>query len=282
VALDGIIADMVAKLRASDNWDRTMVVVTSDHGATFVPGESIRNSINAKNVGSLHDIYRVPLFIKYPDQIAPQTEDCAARTTDVLATVLAATGTKTTWKSDGNDLSSDCPRSDFQTVWWPEGRARLSTSFTSVLDRIAFYDTWVDADGDVASIVKSGRSGSLVGTTIPSPVAEVKGLTWTLDGADWYQSVGDKPFDMVPNRATGRLQTRQALSEDIDGLIVINGVVVGVVSELAGLRPSSNGSYFASVLLTEKIAPGNQTVELWTVDWSTQDPVFGRVGPAGK
>jgi hypothetical protein len=59
-------------------------------------------------------------------------------------------------------------------------------------------------------------------------------------------------------------------------------VVVGVVSELAGLRPSSNGSYFASVLLTEKIAPGNQTVELWTVDWSTQDPVFGRVGPPSK
>ena len=282
VALDGIIADMVAKLRASDNWDRTMIVVTSDHGATFVPGESIRNSINAKNVGSLHDIYRVPLFIKYPDQKAPQTEDCAARTTDVLATVLAATGTKTAWKSKGNDLSSACPRSDFQTVWWPEGSTRLSTSFSSVLDRVAFYDTWVDANGDVASIVQSGRSGSLVGTTVPSPVAEVNGLTWTLDGADWYQSVGDKPFDMVPNRATGRLQTRQALSEDIDGLIVINGVVVGVVSELAGLRPSSNGSYFASVLLTEKIAPGNQTVELWTVNWSTQDPVFGRVGPPSK
>lgn len=282
VALDAIIADMVSKLQASKNWDRTMIVVTSDHGATFVPGESIRNSINAKNVGTLHDIYRVPLFIKYPDQKAAQTDDCAARTTDVLATVLATTGVKPVGKSDGNNLSSACPRSDFQTVWWPEGSARLPTQFSSVLDRVAFYNTWVDANGDVASIVQSGRSGLLVGTTVPLSVAKVDELSWTLDGADWYQSVGGKPFEMVPNRATGRLQTRKAISTDIDGLIVINGVVVGVVAELAGLRPSSNGSYFASVLLTEKIAPGNQEVELWTVDWSTQKPVFGRVGPASK
>ena len=282
VALDVIISDTIAKLKASNNWNRTMVVVTADHGATFVPGESIRNSINVKNIGTLHDIYRVPLFIKYPDQRAPRQDDCAARTTDVLATVMAATGVATTWKSDGNDLSSACPRTSRQTVWWPEGSTRISTSFSSVLERVAFYDSWIDANGDVASIVKSGRSGSLVGKTVPTNIADIDGLTWTLDGADWYRSIGGKPYEMVPNRATGRLQTRQPLSKDMDGLIVMNGVVVGVVSELAGLQPASKGTYFASVLLTEEIVSSEQTVELWTVDWSTQKPIFGRVGPAAR
>lgn len=282
VALDVIIADMVAQLKASDNWDRTMVVVTADHGATFVPGESIRNTINSDNVDTLQDIYRVPLFVKYPDQKGSKTNDCAARTIDVVETIFASTGVSPDWKSDGNNLLTNCPMKETQLVWWPEGKARLSTSFSAVRDRVAFYDAWVDSDGDASSIVQSGRSGSLVGTPIPTTYSEVDGLTWSLDGADWYKSVGEGPYEMVPNRATGRVQTNKPLSKNTDGLIVVDGVIVGVVSELSGLRPTNKGAYFASVLLSEKITPGSHVVELWTVDWSTQKPVFGRVGRANK
>lgn len=278
-AVDTIIGDMVTKLRQSENWDRTMVIVTADHGATFVPGESIRNTINPDNMGTLHDIFRVPLFVKYPNQTNFASNDCAANSIDILPTAFGVAGVNPGWATDGKDLRTDCGNSTKQKVQWPEGSADIGTSFSELQKRVTYYDKWVDSNGDVASIIKSGRSGSLVGTRTPEFFSQSSSLSWSLDKKKWYQNVGEGLYSMVPNRATGRLKTTAKVPSTTDGLIVIDGVVSGVVSEVASLTPTNKGAYFASVLLSETISAGSHDVELWTVDWSGGAPMFERVGP---
>lgn len=280
VATDALVGDLVTKMKASNNWDNTMIVVTADHGITFEPGKSYRDTIDVKSPGTLEDIYRVPLFIKYPNQSSASVSDCPASSIDILPTVLAATETSTDRSMHGVDLASTCPKRSSRSIRWPAGSYELQTSFTSLVKRVRYYDEWIDADSDVDGIYRSGRSGSLLGSSTPQDAPSTKALTWRLNLARNYQSIGAGRLAPVPARASGLLYVKKHMCSRCEALIAVNGKFVGVVSELAGMKTSTAGQYFSSSLMTRFMQPGPAQVELWIANWSKKNPVLTRVGPS--
>ena len=280
VATDALIADLVNKMKASSNWDNTMIVVTADHGITFEPGKSYRDSIDVNSPGTLEDIYRVPLFIKYPNQSSPSVNDCPASSIDILPTVLAVTQTSTTRLMHGVDLALGCPQRTSRTIRWPTGSYELQTSFPSLMKRVKYYDEWIDADSDVDGIYRSGRSGTLLGNSTPQNAPTTRALTWRLNLAKNYQNIGAGRLASVPARASGLLYIKKDMCSKCEALIAVNGKFVGVVSELAGMRASTAGQYFSSSLMTRLMQPGPTQVELWIANWSKTTPVLTRVGPS--
>lgn len=267
-AVDSVIGDMVTSLKKSENWDRTMVIVTADHGITFVPGESKRKTVNAGNAGTLEDLYRIPLFIKYPGQQAAAQDDCTASSVDVLATVIAATGIDAGWETDGADLLRSCPTRESRTVIWPDGKTEIGTNFSAVIERAKYYNNWVDAEGNVADIIRVGVNGVLVGTTITATAADETRLTWSIDRPDDLQRIGAERLSFAPAQIQGRLTASRDFASDEEGLLVMDGVVVGLISELAGLR---NGAIttFRTTLLSSALSSGKHTVEMWIVSRPT-------------
>ena len=278
VATDALIGDLVTKMKASNNWDDTMIVVTADHGITFEPGKSYRDTIDIKSPGTLEDIYRVPLFIKYPNQSTSSVNDCPTSSIDILPTVLASTDTKSARNMHGVDLLSTCPKRSSRIIRWPEGSFSLKTSFTSLVKRVKYYDNWIDADSDVDGIYRSGRSGSLLGTNTPDNAGTSSSLTWRLNLARNYQTIAAGRLAPVPARASGLLYVKKQMCTKCEALIAINGKFVGVVSELAGMKPSTEGQYFSSSLMTRLMQPGTSQVDLWIANWTKQTPVLTRVG----
>lgn len=279
LATDNIIKMMVGRLKSSRNWDRTMVVVTADHGLTFAPGESIRDRINTKNAGSMDDVFRVPLFIKYPGQFGSAVSDCTVSSVDILPTVLAAAGVRPGWSMDGVDLSSTCPVRQSRRVRWPGGRADMRSGFNDALRRVVFYDKWVSADGNRDDIYRVGLSGSLVGTKLPTSSRVDTSVSWTLQDSDAYKVSGSGRFARVPAVTSGFVTNSRPIGGKEEGLIVIDGVVVAVAAEVAGRQASSSPGFFWSTPNTRFIGPGNHRVELWTVTWRGATPTFRRIGP---
>ena len=282
VATDAMIGDLVSTMKSSPNWDNTMLVVTADHGITFEPGKSYRDTIDIKSPGTMEDIFRVPTFIKYPRQMTATISDCPASSVDLLPTVLAVSSQKETTNMDGTDLSSSCPQRASRTVRWPAGKFTLSTTFPSLVKRVKYYDKWIDADSDVDGIYRSGLSGSLLGTSVPEATNATTTVNWRLNLAKNYQSIGWGRLSPVPARASGLLFPTKRTCKRCEGLIAINGKFVGVVSELAGAQPYREGHYFSSSLMTRLMEPGPATVELWIADWTTKTPILQRVGPPQK
>lgn len=278
LAADAEIGAAVSRLEASPNWDRMMLVVTADHGLTFAPGESIRDRVNRANPGSMEDIFTVPLFIKYPGQTRPSVKDCTVSSVDILPTVLGVAGVKTSWKLDGVDLSSRCPARESRRVRWPRGYADMTTRFPAILERVRWYDSWISANGDADGIYRIGLSGKLVGTRVPDSAPREKSIRWKLDHPEVYRRVGSGRFAAVPVRTTGRFRTSRALSSTEEGLVVIDGTIVGVAGEMNDVAASAEDRYFSSSILTRVLAAGDHRVELWLVDWKSGSPVFRRVG----
>lgn len=283
VATDRLIADMISSLRKSPNWDRTMVIVTADHGLTFSPGESLRDTVNENNRDAMDDVFRVPLFIKYPGQSTGRTVDCAASTMDIVPTVLSVVGVEPAWKVDGIDLTGPCPRRESRLVRWPQGSADLTTGFDEVLGRVGFYSDWVSANGGVDDIFRVGLSGSLVGTRVPTAANADTSIGWSLDLADTYDTVGKGRFSPVVVRSSGRIFASRALGANEEGLIVVNGIVVGVIPEISGTTPEETGGrYFNTNLLTRVMTPGAQKVELWIARWDGDAVELRVVGPPSR
>jgi hypothetical protein len=282
VATDVLISDLVSTMKASPNWDNTMIVVTADHGITFEPGKSYRDTIDVKSPGTLEDIFRVPLFIKYPRQAAPLVSDCPASSVDLLPTVLAASSTREDNEAHGTDLSAGCPKRARRIVRWPAGSFQLATSFPSLVKRVNYYDRWIDADSDVDGIYRSGLSGSLLGEAVPTTHTTTTAVKWHLNLASNYQNIGMGRLSPVPARASGLLFPTKRMCRRCEGLIAVNGRFVGVVSELAGTRPTQDGVYFSSSLMTRLMEPGPATVELWIANWTRKTPTLQRVGPTRK
>lgn len=267
-ATDTVIANMVATMKKSKNWDRTMIIVTADHGITFMPGESKRKTINASKQATLEDIYRIPLFIKYPGQQAGAINDCTASSVDILPTVIAATRIDAGWKTDGADLLHACPVRASRTIIWPDGTAQITSAFSAVQARAQYYDSWITSDGSVDDITRAGVNGELVGTTLVANAETETKLTWSFDRPEDFQNIGSDRLTFVPAQVQGRLTAHRNFGSKEEGLIVVDGVAVGIISELAGLRDGVSTT-FRSTLLSRVLTAGKHQVSLWTATKSS-------------
>jgi sulfatase-like protein len=94
---DRLVGELIDRLRSSNLYDRSLIVVTADHGVSFRAGQPRRGPVK----GNMPDIANVPLLIKTPDQHSARVDDAAVRAIDVLPTVAQLLGTSLPWKVEG-------------------------------------------------------------------------------------------------------------------------------------------------------------------------------------
>lgn len=278
LAVDAQISALVDGLRASARWDKTLLVVTADHGITFIPGASTRDEIDPTNVAAIDDIYRVPLFVKLPGQAGGAVDDCAVTVLDIVPTIAGSLGVSPDWELAGADLARGCPDRTTRAVTWLTGTIEQAFGVDALLDRVGYYDRWVDADGSADDIARTGPYGSLIGTTVPVKATTENAVKWTLSNHDAFGRVTGGRFGSVPTRATGVITARRELGDDEEILIAVNDRFVGVAREAAGLG-AWRSTLYSSSLLSRFITPGENDVTLWAVRGGASAPVFVQLGP---
>jgi hypothetical protein len=87
---DKLLGDIFSVLRQRNLFDDAVIIVLSDHGVSFRAGDSHREATE----GNFQDILSILMMIKYPGQKVPVTDLTAARTSDVLPTILDALNSK--------------------------------------------------------------------------------------------------------------------------------------------------------------------------------------------
>jgi hypothetical protein len=277
LAVDAQIGRLMDSLEASPNWDKTMVVVTADHGITFVPGVGHRKT-DPTQPGTIDDVFRVPMFVRYPGQDSAVTDDCPALSLDLMPTVAEATGLTPGWTTDGVNLAARCPTRTSRPATWSDGATTLATEVDGLMDRVRWYGDWVNPDGDADDIYRVGPYGGLVGTPVPDSAPVDNGIEWYLNNADAFANVSGERYGIVPTRAVGRMTVRRAVAPDEEVLVAVDGVFVGVVREVSELVPGRR-TYFAASIMSRLIGAGSHEVTLWSVRGGMSNPVLSRLGP---
>ena len=85
---DRLLGQLVARLKAQGIWNKALVILTADHGVSFIPGQH-RRSVTPANFS---DIASIPLFVKLPHQATGRIDDGDVDTTDIVPTIADELG----------------------------------------------------------------------------------------------------------------------------------------------------------------------------------------------
>jgi hypothetical protein len=228
-AVDEMVGLVLERLRSLDLYDRALLVVTADHGASFHAGGSFRQ-LTDENPSQ---VAWVPLLVKRPgERGVAAIDDRNAETIDVLPTIADVLDIDVPWPIDGRSLFG-APRDPATKVFrtapmFPNG----ADDYREVtLDGPRLFAEMLaspllahDPDGVDAAILRSGPYGELIGRSVHAVASGLPDTrTAVIDDLDAY---GDVDLTQpLPALVRGRL-------EDGDGdetvVVAVNGTIAGV------------------------------------------------------
>ena len=98
---DRLVGDLMTRLREVGAYDKALIIITADHGASYREGRRRRQPQQSRN---LSDILRVPLMIKLPGQQRGEISDRIVETVDIFPTLLDVVGANVSLRLDGRSL----------------------------------------------------------------------------------------------------------------------------------------------------------------------------------
>ncbi len=256
--VDRLLGRILDAMEESGTWDESMVVVTADHGASFMPGEH-RRWVTPTNLDAL---YRVPLFVHVPGQERGEVHEYNAYLEDVLPTIVDVLDVELgpEWQMAGMSLFDPS---------LPESRPHEYDHFTGHREALggdvgglageieATYGlipervTW----SDIAAV---GPYASLVGSPVSvlAPVTDSAVVT-EIDQAGDYADL-DPGVSRVPTVLTGRVAVDDTM-EVRHGLVAVNDTVRGAAFLL---RDGAGTATFSALVPEEAYATGSNQVTL--------------------
>ena len=251
--VDTLVGELVARLKSAGLYEKSLIVITADHGVSFRPHDH-RRAITKTNFA---DIMAVPLFVKAPLQQQGAIQDHNVETTDILPTIADILEIELPWPVDGSSAFSS------ELEYRTEKASSISETIT--LDRfrtavLAAINKKADLFPPGTPIVPSAAPSGLVGRRIQDiPLSEDAQLAITVDQTDALARV-DPEAPFLPAHVTGTLHSEE--SRFI--ALALNGTVRAVTQPWSFAVRGKNGRWSA-LLDPQFLQPGNNTIEAFGV-----------------
>jgi Sulfatase len=269
--LDGLVGQVMDKLKAEGLWDKSLVVMGADHGEGWVPGEKPRN-LGRTNAP---DLMWVPQFVKAPGQDTGRVDDRNWEHVDLLPTIADLVGIQVPWAMEGASQTGEPTRTRAEKWWYdipghrqirdgPANWAQVLAGETDVLARAGEGIRGLYRYGSVADLVY--RDPAAVG-----PVTLDQEATAALDDLKQYWQI--RPASgRIPALVSGTL-TSPLPPADSTVLVAVNGTVAGE-SRLFPDRPGEPTDRFAVITpdFLWRAGDGRRQLQVYVVDRSGGAP----------
>jgi hypothetical protein len=273
------------RLRRTGLLERSLLVVTADHGYSFDVGVLSRRKVSETNV---EEIAPVPYFVKAPGQTEGAVNEGLARTVDIVPTIADLLGVRVRWPHDGHSAFSDATRSrdevrlhtrDFDHIVrigreelkqrrLRIRRARARIFGTGIESELLFGDPW-------ATVYRAGPHRDLLDRRLADlRVSSPARAHASMANAGLVRHVhpGD---ELLPTRVEGTLgRGRPGALRDL--AVAVNGRVRAVGRSFRlRFRPDE---LFSFVVPEESLRPGRNTIEVLEVQPGGKLAPLARVG----
>ncbi|MDQ3758565.1 MAG: sulfatase-like hydrolase/transferase, partial [Actinomycetota bacterium] len=263
---DRLLGDVLRQLRATGLYDRSVVVVTADHGVSFRAGDERRDATET----NAPDILSVPLLVKMPGQREGEIDDAAARTVDVVPTIAEAIGAEVPWEVDGVSLLGEVPPDRSVVIENLKGGEVELSADEFAAARDAALERRIDSLGESTdSLYAIGPSPELHGRAVQPKLGEpIEAEASIVDGgaaADY-----DPGSDLVPARIAG----------DLDGIDAGEPLAIALNGRVAATTYSYDGDFgieFAAMVPPSVIEEGENELEVLAIKGEGEDVELGAV-----
>ncbi len=256
--VDRLLGDVLAGLRRSGLYDRSLLVVTADHGGSFQPGELRRDAAP----GNIGEIAPVPLFVKLPGQRSGRIDNSHVRSIDVLPTIAQVAGIEIPWRIDGRSLLGEQRRGDPTLTIRKQAGGSLTVSAGSIFrdrDRAVAARIAAFGEGRRARILGVGPHSELVGRAVTSLRISAGRLRLQTDQLDVFGDV-DPDARIVPTYLRARI-AGPATDTARDVAVALNGRIAATVRSWVG----PHGRVFSAELPLSRLRRGANKVRVFAI-----------------
>jgi hypothetical protein len=267
---DGLLGQLIDRLRAQGMWDDALVVITADHGVSFrvkpgpappfVPGRlGYRRELTPENA---QDVGMVPLFVKYPGQKAGKEDPAWGRTIDILPTIADVLGIELPFKVDGTSLRAPRPvptelsfrRTKGETITVEVAALQRQRKAALARQVSLLGTTWADA-------YEIGPRPELIGRAVSSlralPAGSVRA---EVAASDRFDDV-DPNASFSPTHVTGSLTGGDPAGLEL--AFAVNGRIVSTGVSFDDVGPS--GRNFSSLLPPAALRAGANELAVYAL-----------------
>ena len=281
--LDLLIGELIARLRATDLYDRSLIVITSDHGVSFRPNDSIRDLSET----NYPDIMPVPLIIKVPGQTEGVLSDRNVQTIDILPTLAEMLDVTLPWPVDGHSaIDPSIPENDqkvtFQSKNPHSGDSsefqklvkgpRIPEQSETLERKLALFGSGTQAGGPFAM----GPHPELMGRHLDDiTVAGPTDVTIDLDDEELFANV-QPSGSFVPVRIRGLASVPGQGAPALTLAVAVNGIIQAATHTLPAPGPTA---IFSAMVPANAFRPGSNQVEVFVISVdSEENPTLLRPG----
>ena len=258
--VDRLVGNLVSRLREVGAYDKALIIITSDHGASYREGRSRREAQEQ----NLSDLLPVPLLMKLPGQQGGEAVDRIVETVDILPTILDVLGAKASHRFDGHSLvDGRAPSRSTRTFIW---RNRFNVEVRTIGDLSAERAASLERKerrfgrGDLAALYAPPEFRHLLGMDVSGqgihPASDVR---ITVRNLRQFQGV-NLGHDPLPLHVVGVLSTTR--SEPLTVAVVVNGIVAAVTHSYR----ERDAHMFGTLIPETSLREGNNAVAAFVVD----------------
>jgi len=266
---DALLADALDQLRASGRYDEALVIVTADHGAAFVGGDSLRGLTE----GNHPQIMWAPLFVKLPGQTEGEVSDRATETIDIVPTVADVLDIEIPWAVDGISVFEDTPDDRPARMYdWRFNDVEPDADGFAVLDRPAGFAQVLEGStpmsgraNDPDALLRLGPYGDLLGVEV-ADVAEGPPIDFAVT------TFSEPTFTVAEGAADIPAYVEGIWAEDDEPWIVVS--VDGAVAGIARTYRQGEFATFWSLLAERHFTAGEHELAFHAVTGPPADPLL--------
>lgn len=262
--VDTLLGELVNRLKIAGLYDRAVIVVTADHGASFKAGEPFRRATSQTYM----DVLPVPLLIKAPYQKTGAVSDRNVETIDILPTIAQMLDIRLPWRVDGTSILDANPPRSIKTVYVEDARRTMKFGASVLGEAYASVDRKLrlfgGADKNYYRIPLTSPFGDLIGKNVDDLRVsdQADGLQFAIDVHGDFASV-DPASRFIPAHLAGRARWKNG-RDPASLAFSVNGTI-RATTRTYQFNPRQVGDMWSVVLPPDAFLRGKNDVEVFVV-----------------
>jgi len=252
--VDHLLGALVQRLEEKGIFDRSVIVITADHGANFWPNRKRRDVLPDFPM----DIRNIPLFIKVPEQRQGSIIDCYVKNIDILPSLAEILDIHLSWPVEGRVLFTREPSTGkIEPVSCQEAVPPLYTA--KRLESLKYKYELFGEKGSQVDLFRLGPYRNLVGRNVRELESGYQTEVHVqLDKEAFFENL-DLESSFIPALISGRLHN--ADSEDPYILAVaVNKRIAGIARTI---KNDSGSREFFVVVPEAVFVNGKNTIDVF-------------------
>jgi uncharacterized membrane protein len=258
---DATLGKLIDSLKKLDMYDDALIIVTSDHGCAFHPGQ--RNRGDKMIVRT--DTLPVPFLLKLPRQREAVINDDNVEAVDVLQTIADIMDVTVPWDVEGRSaFDRDTPPRDLKRFYWRGHRFTFDAAgeekYESLNKKLAIFGSGMSRPNGLFQI---GPYGDLVGQSPEDFDLQRSLLEIAFNEKPQFDNVDTNNPVFAPCYISGSVLFSPSTDEPVHIAIGVNGNIEAVTQTYKE-ETSSHAEFFA-IIPEESLKSGKNDITFFEI-----------------